>query len=265
MKRCVFLHCYPRFIFDMNFRYLFITCLLSALFPFSPVKAQVQGIGTSDIFTISDKGDPVNQALFRARLNAAQNAGGNIKNVSTQQEIDKTDKHSSSKDQLSYSSKRSELTISMINSMVKTIGNPVYDTIRISKKNFRIKATALFEVVSEESDALLPQLDLLGVSIKIKVSEKDCRGYLYDYMKTYFRQKQSALFLSLNNFPLGETDFSIEINSDKIILSDFKASPSVILKIIKVKNCSEVNTGNFEQNEVLDQIRREIFYHYLIR
>lgn len=238
---------------------IFFICFVNFL------HSQTEGIGFSKVYSLNNNVNAMNEALLNAQENAAINAGSHISTLAVEKNEDINIKKNTEQDQSTFQSKRNDLMIEMVKAIVKTIGQPEYDTIWTSNKKYQVKATGLFIVEHENVENLMPRLDELGKTIKVEVQENDCYGRFYDYAKEYFRQKQNSIFLSRQKFPLGETDFGIEVFSDRITLTDKKAAPNYSIKVIQVKNCNDVITNDYSANTILDKIRKEIFYYYLIR
>jgi hypothetical protein len=241
--------------------FYFFAIIFSSYLCFS----QTEGVGYSAIYSLKENVDALNEALFNAQENAAINSGGNIGFIGFGQSTDSLSESNTGKTSSIFNSNRRSLHMKMVKAVVKTIDGPRYDTIWLSKKKYKVKASGKFMVEHDKIHNLLPELDKLGEKINVEVQEYDCRGRFYDYSKEYFRQKQNSIFLSRQKFPLGDTDFGIEVFTDRIALIDKRTSPNVSVKIIKLNNCNEVITDDFISNDVLDEIREEIFYYYLIK
>ena len=240
--------------------------LLTVLFLIPVIShAQTEGIGFSSVYSLKVKVNALNEALFNAQENAAINSGSNVGRVSVGKSTNVLSENNTQKPIASFYSKKIDLRTNMIKAVVKTIGKPHYDTIWLTRKKYKVKVTGEFIVDHDNVANLLPELDELGEKIKIEVHEFDCYGRFYDYASEYFRQKQNAIFLSQQRFPLGETDFGMEVFSDRITLIDKKSTPNYSIRIFSVKSCNDLITHDYIENAILDEIRNEIFYYYLIR
>ena len=118
--------------------------------------SQTKGVGYSSVYSLKDKVNAFNEALFNAQENAAINSGGNIGRVSTDVGTDVISENNMRKTEASYNSKKIDLRSRMIKAVVTTIGDPTCDTIWLKSKHYKVKITGEFNVNHEQVDFLLP-------------------------------------------------------------------------------------------------------------
>jgi len=226
--------------------------------------------GESPIHKISDNAKALNEAIMDAQTNAVIAFGGNINvlNVSKKENITESKKGAKDKkyeNSGSYSSDDKFFLQNSISAMVKNIELNA-DTVWVTKSKFKVTVNGKFEVnLKDMGNYITDYLTNSEKKIKIEVLENDCFGRIYKPMSEYINSKKNNFLFSNQPWLIGESDYKIEINSNRAVLYDKRFSPNIVIKVYSYKNCQSLIENLAEGNKMLDEMINDMYAFYIYK
>jgi hypothetical protein len=226
-------------------------------------------VGESRVHKTSDNDKALNEAILDAQTNAVILYGGNVNVLNTSTSENKAESKKSTKDKKyknsgSFSSKNKFLLQNSISAMVKNIEIKA-DTLWLTKRKYKVRVNGTFDVNLKDLGTNIT--DFLNDSeqkIKIEVKENDCYGQIYKPMSEYINSKQNNFLFSNQPWLLGESDFAIEINSDRAVLYDKRIRPNIVIKSYSYKNCQSLLNKQNEENKILNEMISDMYAVYIL-
>lgn len=218
----------------------------------------------------TDNAKALNEAIMDAQTNAVIAFGGNINVQSSSRIENTTESEKGKKDKKyetsgSFSAKDKFFLQNSVSAMVKNI-EITADTIWISKKKYKVRVNGKFEVnLKEMGNYITDYLNNSDKKIKIEVKENDCFGHIYKPLSEYINSKKNNFIFSNQPWLLGESDYKIEINSDRAVLYDKRQSPNITIKVYPYKSCQSVLDKGSEENQLLDEMINDMYAVYIYK
>lgn len=229
-----------------------------------------QSSGESSEHKKSDNAKALNEAIFDAQTNAVIAFGGNINVQSTSRSENTTESKKGKKDKKyetsgSFSANDKFFLQNSVSAMVKNIEINA-DTVWISKNKYKVRVNGKFEVnLKDMGNFITDYLNNSDQKIKIEVKENDCFGQIYKPLSEYINSKKNNFIFSNQPWLLGESDYKIDINSDRAVLYDKRQSPNITIKVYPYKSCQSILGKGIEGNQLLDEMINDMYAVYIYK
>ncbi|MEI6061204.1 MAG: hypothetical protein WCR72_10875 [Bacteroidota bacterium] len=226
--------------------------------------------GESPVHKKTDKAKALNEAILDAQANAVIAYGGNVNVLNVSKKENVTNSQKSGKDKQyktsgSFAENDKFLLQNSISAMVKNI-DLESDTLWLNSNKFKVRVKGKFEVnLKDLGNYVSDYLSNSEQKIKIEIVENDCFGQIYKPMSEYINRKKNNFIFSNQPWLLGESDYKIEINTDRAILYDKRLSPNVVIRVYPYENCQSIIDQKNDNNKLLDEIINDIYAVYFYK